>query len=414
MDATALTVDGYRAAVLEPVRPLPAEEVALVDAVGRVTARELAARQPVPLFDNSAMDGYAVRAADLVGASAAHPVTVRVADGARAGDRRPAPLRPGEAVRVMTGAPLPAGADLVVPVELTVAGRFTGDATVTLWPSAKSNIRRAGEDVAAGAPLLPAATPLTARALALLAATGHSTVEVRRRPRIAVVSSGDELAGAEPSSRDQQDVAACVIPDSNAVYLTAAARSLGCEVSGVHRAGDTEEALRAALDAASQDADLIVSTGGLGAGTHDLLGRLVAASPGGMLARVAMRPGRPQAHGSWSGVPWLALPGTPTAAFVSFEAFVRPVLDRLAGRATTDTSGAEVVSSGWAGSAGAVRYVPLAVTDRGDGVSVTPVGAPGAASHALSAMFTAPLIGVVGADIEDVVAGQLLPVIAPA
>ena len=414
MDATALTVDGYRAAVLEPVRPLPAEEVALVDAVGRVTARELAARQPVPLFDNSAMDGYAVRAADLVGASAVHPVTVRVADGARAGDRRPAPLRPGEAARVMTGAPLPAGADLVVPVELTVAGQFTGDATVTLWPSAKSNIRRAGEDVAAGAPLLPAGTPLTARALALLAATGHSTVEVHRRPRIAVLSSGDELAGAEPSSGDQQDAAACVIPDSNAVYLAAAARSLGCEVSGVHRAGDTDEALRAALDAASQDADLIVSTGGLGAGTHDLLGRLVAASPGGMLARVAMRPGRPQAHGSWSGVPWLALPGTPTAAFVSFEAFVRPVLDRLAGRAVADVSGAEVVSSGWAGSAGAVRYVPLAVTDHGEGVSVTPLGAPGAASHALSAMFTAPLIGVVGADIDDVIAGQLLPVIAPA
>jgi molybdopterin molybdotransferase len=133
-----------------------------------------------------------------------------------------------------------------------------------------------------------------------------------------------------------------------------------------------------------------------------------------MLARVAMRPGRPQAHGSWNGVPWLALPGTPTAAFVSFEAFVRPVLDRLAGRTPADTSGAEVVSSGWAGSAGAVRYVPLAVTDHGEGVSVTPVGVPGAAAHALSAMFTAPLIGVVGADIDDVIAGQLLPVIAPA
>jgi molybdopterin molybdotransferase len=414
MDATALTVDGYRAAVLEPMRPLPAEEVAVADGVGRVTARDLAARLPVPLFDNSAMDGFAVRAADLAGASAAHPVTLTVAEGARAGDHRPVPIRPGEAVRVMTGAPLPAGADVVVPIELTVAGRFTGDATVTLWPPVKSNIRRAGEDVAAGASLLPAGATLTARGLALLAATGHSTVAVHRRPRVAVVSSGDELAGASRPFGDERDAAACVIPDSNAVYLIAAARSLGCEVTGVHRAGDTEEALRAALDAASQDADVIVSTGGLGAGTHDLLGRLAAASPGGMLARVAMRPGRPQAHGSWGGVPWLALPGTPTAAFVSFEAFVRPVLDRLAGRATTDTSGAEVVSSGWAGSAGAVRYVPLAVTDHGDGVSVTPVGTPGAASHALSAMFTAPLIGVVGADIDDVIAGQLLPVIAPA
>lgn len=414
MDATALTVDGYRAAVLEPMRPLPAEEVALADGVGRVTARDLAARLPVPLFDNSAMDGFAVRAADLAGASAAHPVTLTVAEGARAGDHRPVPIRPGEAVRVMTGAPLPAGADVVVPIELTVVGRFTGDATVTLWPPVKSNIRRAGEDVAAGAPLLPAGATLTARALALLAATGHSTVAVHRRPRVAVVSSGDELAGAGRPFGDERDDAACLIPDSNAVYLTAAVRTLGCEVTGVHRAGDTEEALRAALDAASQDADVIVSTGGLGAGTHDLLGRLAAASPGGMLARVAMRPGRPQAHGSWGGVPWLALPGTPTAAFVSFEAFVRPALDRLAGRATTDASGAEVVSSGWGGSAGAVRYVPLAVTDRGDGVSVTPVGTPGAASHALSAMFTAPLIGVVAADIDDVIAGQLLPVIAPA
>lgn len=307
----------------------------------------------------------------------------------------------------MTGAPIPAGADLIVPVEYSVPGRFVDSATVDLWPSGAANIRVAGEDVALGDPLVPAGVTLTARALALLVAAGHHDVLVVRRPRVAVVSSGDEL-GADTSAQ------AGIIPDSNAVYLRAAVTSLGGEVVGSHRAADESASLVAALDAASASADLIVSTGGLGAGSHDLLGRAAAESPRGLLARVAMRPGRPQAHGTWNGVPWIALPGTPTAAFVSFEAFVRPALDVLSGRPPTTETAAESVSEGWHGSPGTVRYVPLAVADRPDGgLAVTPFGRAPHASHALSAMFCAPLIAVVAAETGDVHAGQLVRVIEP-
>lgn len=407
MDAVALDVVGYRAAVLALVRPLPVERVPLLEGLGRLAAEPAHALHPVPLFDNAAMDGYAVRAADVGAAAPEHPARLRVVDRAPAGHGRPAPIGPGEAVRIMTGAPVPAGADLVVPVEATVAGRFVDDAAVELWGVAKANIRVAGEDLPAGAPLLAAGVPLTARGLALLAATGHRTVAVRRRPRVAVLSSGDELS-------DSPDAGSGTVADSNGVYLCAAVRSLGGVVTRVLRAGDEADALDAALDDASRDADLIVSTGGLGAGSHDLIGRTAARTRSGMLARVAMRPGRPQACGTWRGVPWIALPGTPTAAVVAFESFVRPALERMQGAAAAEATGAETVSVGWPGVAGAVRFVPLAVTEHPDGVTVAPLGTPSRGAHALAAMYSAPLIGVVGAEVGDVVAGRLLPVIAPA
>jgi molybdopterin molybdotransferase len=409
MDHITHTVAAYRSEVLALARPLPVEDVPLVDAVGRVAATTLRALQPVPLFDNSAMDGYAVRSTDLAGSDPSRPVRLVLVDRAPAGHGHPRPIGPGEAVRIMTGAPIPEGADLVVPVELSTPGAFTDLATVELWLPAKSNIRAAGEDVAAGDVLVEAGTELGARLLALLAATGHSTVAVHRRPRVAVLSSGDELSDTSAAS-------AGTIPDSNAVYLAAAVRAVGGVVTGMHRVADRPGALEAVLDAASRDADLIVSTGGLGAGSHDFVGRTAAGSPDGLLARVGMRPGRPQACGTWNGVPWIALPGTPTAAFVSFEAFVRPVLGRLGGLPTAGLDGtlAETVSVGWEGTAGTVRFVPLAVTQRTGGVRVEPMGHPGRSAHALSAMYSAPLIGVIAAEVGDVVPGQLLTVIEPA
>lgn len=409
MDHITHTVAAYRSEVLALARPLPAEVAPLVDAVGRIAATALSARQPVPLFDNSAMDGYAVRSVDLAGSHPSRPVRLVLVDRAPAGLGHPRPIGPGEAVRIMTGAPVPEGADLVVPVELSTGAAFSDAPGVELWLPAKSNIRAAGEDVAAGDLLVDAGTELSARLLALLAATGHSEVAVHRRPRVAVLSSGDELSDTSAAS-------AGTIPDSNAVYLAAAVRALGGVVAGVHRVADRPGALEAVLDAASGEADLIVSTGGLGAGSHDFVGRTAAGSPNGLLARVAMRPGRPQACGTWNGVPWIALPGTPTAAFVSFEAFVRPVLGRLSGLPAAAAEGtlAETVSVGWEGSAGTVRYVPLAVTQRTDGVTVEPLGHPGRSAHALSAMYSAPLIGVIAAEVGDVVPGQLVTVIEPA
>ncbi|WP_285114355.1 gephyrin-like molybdotransferase Glp [Leifsonia sp. fls2-241-R2A-40a] len=405
MDAIAHTVETYRAAVLGLVRPLAAERVQVAAAVGRVLAEQTIARTPVPRFDNAAMDGYAVREADVEGTTPGRPASLVVTACAPAGHRHGRlVVGPGEAVQIMTGAPIPEGADRVIPVEESSTGSFVDRGKVLLWDAGKTHIRRTGEDIAAGDPLLSAGDELTARGLALLAATGHEEVLVHRRPRVAVISSGDELSAQSAGA----------IPDSNAVYLRAAVESLGGIVSSCRLAADDPISVARVLDAAACEADLIVSTGGLGAGTRDLLGRMAQATLGGILARVAMRPGRPQALGTWSGVPWLALPGTPTAAFVSFEAFVRPALNRLSGRPVSAGPAAETVSEGWSGSPGAVRFVPLDVSDSPGGLSIRPMGHPGRAAHALSAMFAAPLIGVVGAETGDVRAGQLLRVIEPA
>ncbi|MGN6426667.1 MAG: molybdopterin molybdotransferase MoeA [Leifsonia sp.] len=399
------TVESYQAAVLRLVTALPAETVLLDEALGRTTAAAVHARLPVPAFDNAAMDGFAVRAADVAAASRERPAVLRRLQPTRAGSPRPRALRGGEAVPIMTGAPVPPGADLVVPIELTTSGSFDDAATVALWPGAKPNIRRRGEDVAADAIVLPGASVLGPRDLALLAATGRSSVRVHRRPRVAVIATGDELTPADADAG---------VPDSNSVYLCAAVRSLRGEIASTQVARDDESALRRALDEAARDADLIISTGGVGPGTHDLAGRFAAGAPDGMLARVAMRPGRPQAHGRWNGTPWLALPGNPTAAFVSFEAFARPALIRLAGGEGHSGLAAETISVGCAGRPGSVRFVPLDVGRDADSVSVAPLGSPGRAAHSLSAMFRAPLIAMIGAETADVEPGQLVPVIAPA
>ncbi|MFP3464099.1 molybdopterin molybdotransferase MoeA [Leifsonia sp. SIMBA_070] len=400
------TVESYRRSVLGLVTALPAETVGLAEGLGRTTAEAVTAAFAVPRFDNAAMDGYAVRAADLEGASPESPAVLVRLEPSRAGSPQPRPLRTGEARPVMTGAPLPPGADLVVPVERTTSGRFDDGATVALWRDAKPHIRNRGEDIAEGAPIVRRGVVLGPRDLGLLAATGHTVVRVHRAPRVALVVTGDELfSDAGPRAG---------IPDSNSVYLRAAVTALGGDVVSVQLVRDDEDALRRVLDSAARKADLIVSTGGVGPGTHDLAGRLAAASPDGTLARVAMRPGRPQAHGRWRGTPWLALPGTPAAAFVSFEAFVRPVLARLAGALTGGEPASETVSVGWPGRAGAVRFVPLAVEADADAIAVHPLGSPDHASHSLSAMFRAPLIAMVGAETANVETGQLVPVFEPA
>jgi len=401
-----ISIEAALELVLDGLERLGSETISIADAHGRVAAEPVRSAVDLPPFDRSAMDGYAVRAADLAEAAPDRPVALVALSPARAGSPLPPPLRHGEARPVMTGAPLPPGADLVVPVECTTSGRFGDGPVVELWGSGKANIRRRGEDVAAGSTIVGRGVVLGPRDLGLIAATRCLDVSVRRRPRVAVISTGDELSpAASPADR---------VPDANSVYLCAAIAALGGEIASTRVARDDDTALREALDGAACDADLIVSTGGVGPGTHDLAGRLVAATPGGMLARVAMRPGRPQAHGRWNGVPWLALPGNPTAAFVSFETFVRPVLERLLGLAGQTGPLAETVSVGWPGSPGSVRFVPLSVGRDADALTVGPFAAPGGGAHSLSAMFRAPLIAMVGADTADVRAGQLVPVIQPA
>ncbi|MFF1573157.1 gephyrin-like molybdotransferase Glp [Leifsonia sp. NPDC058292] len=396
MTAERCSVEAYLAELLVGARPLPAESIPVCDSLGRVVAGRIAAAQPVPLFDNSAMDGYAVRTEDVVGTTPGHPVTLRVVGSAIAGAPTPKALAAGEAVRIMTGAPLPAGADRVIPVESSVSGCFDDEPVVRLWTCERRHIRRAAEDIPTGTPLVDAGRALTARDIGLLAATGHSSVRVHRRARVAIVSTGDELSGALAGG----------IPDSNAAYLGAAVQSVGAEVVIRLTAPDDRGMLEAVLDEASRHADLIVSSGGLGAGSHDLVRRAITdgRAPGdaGRFASVAMKPGRPQAHGRWRGAPWIALPGNPTAVLVSFEAFVRPVLDRLQGRAVMGDSDGRIASPSLPGAPGTQRFVPLTLAAS----SVD-------ASHSLLAMFGAPAIGVVAAASERVAAGDTIHAFEP-
>jgi len=310
-----------------------------------VLAAPVGAAGPVPPFDHAAVDGYALArpaGGDTGGSTGADAgtTTAAVVRGVRAGDPPGAALLGGQAARVMTGAPLPAGADVVVPVELSSTGRFApgrdGEETsVTLSLPRRDNIRRRGEDLAAGAVLARAGEPVTPALVAAAAASGVTTLAVHRRPRVAVLSTGSELrpAGAE---RSGTGVGPGIV-DSNSVMLAALVRAAGAEVTRRGGVPDDAGSLRSALDdVMAAGADLVVTTGGVSAGAWDVVRQVLL--EGGPatdvdLTGVEMRPGRPQALAVWRGVPWIGLPGTPTAAFTAAHLFVRPAIDRLRGAA---------------------------------------------------------------------------------
>ena len=394
------------------VEPLPVVDLPLDEVVGTVLARDLVALLDLPPFDAAAMDGYALRRAD-----AGNAATLRVVGEVAAGSARVGAVATGEAVRIMTGAPVPAGADVVVPVERTSTGTFTPDdggahpdtADVTvpaLTPDDRAHVRRRGEDVAAGEVVAPAGTVVTARLAALAAALGHATLAVRRPPTVAVLSTGDELTPAgEPLAPGR-------IPDSNSVLVAGAVRDAGARALRTGGVPDTPEALAAALDdAVAAGADLIVTTGGVSVGAHDVVRTLLATPPGTGagatdvdVAAVGMQPGKPQALARWRGIPWLAAPGNPTGAYASFELFVRPMLERLRGLAVADDTAEErVVAGGWRSPRDRQQLVPVRTDDDG---RVTPVGD----GHRLSALALADGLAVVPADVVEVRPGDTVPV----
>lgn len=398
-----IAVEEHLAAVLAGVGPLPATEVALADALGLTLAADVAALLAVPPFTNSAMDGFAVRADDV----ALPPVTLRVAGESAAGPGDLPAVGPGQAVRVMTGGRLPPGADAVVPVELTDQPRGAAplpdavriDQTV---PPGR-HVRRAGEDVAAGDPVLTAGTVLSAAALAALAAVGHGVVRVHRRPRVAVLATGAELVAAGEAPAPGQ------IPDSNSLMLAALARAWGAEVTVAGRVGDDPGAFEAALAAVAAGADAVLTTGGVSVGAYDVVrqarGELV-------FAEVAMQPGKPQGRG-WvttpdgRRVPVLAFPGNPVSGFVSFQVFARPLLARLAGRTEPARTRAFVAAAGWTSVPGRRQYLPVALTDDG---TCRPSHALGSGSHLIASLHLADGLAIVGEDVTAVTAGQTVQV----
>jgi molybdopterin molybdotransferase len=323
---TRLSVADASAHTLAGVSPLGSEAVALADSLGRVLAHDVRSPVTLPPWDNSSMDGFAVHAADVRGASAERPVRLRVIGTVAAGATSERPVERGEAVRIMTGAPVPPGADSVVRVEDTA----TDGADVELRDDrdAGANIRHAGEDVREGAIVLRAGTTIQAAHVGVLSSVGCAVPEVYRRPRVAILATGDELVMLD---RFDEVRARRRIVSSNSYSLEAAVRAAGGEPVPLGIAADDPAQLAERLRAAD-GCDLILTSGGVSVGDFDYTRRVVQTLGGTLsLWRVRMRPGAPLGFGNLFGVPWLGLPGNPVSALVTFELFGRPLLRTLAG-----------------------------------------------------------------------------------
>ncbi|QIS42662.1 molybdopterin molybdotransferase MoeA [Clavibacter capsici] len=398
-DRRRRTVDEHRAAVrdlLVPLAGLPAEELdvsaeALVADphrnAGRVLARDVVSPLDLPPFRNSQMDGYAVRAADLADATGERPAVLRIAPRIPAGVA-PAPLEPGTAAPCMTGAPVPPGADAIVPIEAAIPDRFVDedatDATVSFRAPVDPGafVRARGSDLAAGAVLVAAGTRLLPAHLGVLASAGVARIAVRRRPVVLLLSTGLELRGPG------EELAPGQIHDANSVALAASLQAAGAEVRALRIASDDADRVRDALRDAAHDVDLLVTTGGVSAGAYEVV-RDVLEGGGVEFVSVAVQPGGPQGLGTadlgGARIPVVAFPGNPVSALVSFELFLRPVLRRIAGHPRPDRPSRELPLAEPLDSPAAKHQVRRGRLDA-DG-RVVAVGGPG--SHLLHAYATA-------------------------
>lgn len=384
----ATSVEDHCRRIRGLVHPPAPVELPLMDCLGLRLTQDVVATVPVPAFDCSAMDGFAVRRTDLAEMPCTLPVDGEVPAGAA-----PVSPAPGHAVRIMTGARVPDGCDVVVPVEQTDArpgaGPVPHQVTITGFDG-RSHIRAAGEDVQSGALVLKSGTRLTATHLAAAAATGHARLHVRRRPRVAVITTGDELSS--PGAR----LGSAQIPDSNSVLVAGLLQELGAEVSGIHHAGDDAANLEARLAALSPLPDLVVTTGGVSVGSHDVVQAWAATSPTAHveLGHVAMQPGRPQGWGHVDiqqlRIPIICLPGNPVAVHVGVHLFVRAALDELSGLPDSRRLLPCVAAADFSARPGTTRLVDVVL----DGTSALP--APGGhGSHRIGTLHQCDGLAVI-------------------
>jgi len=312
--------------VLGGALPLAAERTPLLDALGRVLASPVIAPLTLPPWDNSAMDGYAVRAADIEGASLTQPAVLRVMETVAAGQFPSVTVGPGQTVRIMTGAPIPSGADSVVRVEDTDGGLER--VTIRDGRDSRRNIRPRGEDLKSGDTVLPAGTPVGAAQIGVLSSVGAASVDVYRRPRVAYLGSGDELVDLD---RFDEALAGRKIVSSNNYTIHALIRAAGGVPVNLGIAADRHDALREKFEQAA-GCDAIVTTAGISVGEFDYVREVLTGLGAEMMFwKVRMRPGAPVGFGRIGNVPWLGLPGNPVSAMVTFELFARPLLRRMQG-----------------------------------------------------------------------------------
>jgi molybdopterin molybdotransferase len=391
------TVEEHQAVVAALVPPLGVESVAVAAAHGRVLARDVTAEVALPGFDNSAMDGYAARWSEVSGA-ARSPVRLPVAEDIPAGRSDVVPLAPGTVHRIMTGAPIPPGADVVVPVELTDGA--TDVVEIRDSPPVGSHLRAAGEDIRAGTVALSAGTPLGAAQIGLAAAVGITTLPVRRRPRVLILSTGSELVEPGRPLRPGQ------IYESNSLLLAAAVEDAGGEARRLHFVPDDVDQFLATVRAEVATADLLVTSGGVSAGAYEVVKDAFRGLGTVEFAKVAMQPGGPQGAGTVDGIPVVTLPGNPVSAFVSFEVFVRPALRRALGHASPDRLHVPARLTGPLRSPAGRRQF---LRGRYDGGLVSQVGGPG--SHLVAHLARANCLVVVPEVVTDLPAGADVDVV---
>jgi molybdopterin molybdotransferase len=369
-DPTAdwLSASDALAAVMRAVAPLEAETRPLLASRGRILADDVVAEVSLPPWDNSAMDGFAVRAEDVRGASASAPARLRVVDDVPAGGFPNRAIGAGEAARVMTGAPVPEGCDGVIRVEHTMGGGGAGTIVAVLDDAdAGRNIRPAGDDIYHGDIPLAAGQELTAARIAVAASLGFAELRVVRRPVVALLTSGDELVAVEDFEQVRQGRR---IVSSNSYGLAAALAEIGCEVRMLGIARDTPESLREHLLRA-EGCDAVITSAGVSVGEHDHVKRVIADLEGDIsFWRVRARPGSALVFGhigALGGIPWFGLPGNPVSTLACFELFARPALLRMAGHtAVYPRTHAATLADAYGATGGSTHFARVRLQEADD------------------------------------------------
>jgi len=404
-----ISVEEALAEILSHVRPLNPERVAILDALGRVLAEEIVSDIDIPPFDNSAMDGYAVRAADVARASAESPVRLAVTGSVAAGYVSSGRVEPGTAIRIMTGAPLPAGAAAVVPFEATgdrarskkarleePASEIEGRVAV----HARDNTRPAGEDMRRGEVAMSAGRVVRPQEIGVLASLGRETVLVHRRPRVAILATGDELLEIH------EPLAPGKIRNSNE-YTNAAlvTRTGGAPIRlGIARdtQADLTDKIRQGLE---QGADLFLTSGGVSVGDYDVVKDVLGTEGEMQFWQVNMKPGKPLAFGLLpGGVPLIGLPGNPVSAMVSFEQFARPAILKMLGHQDLDKPTVRAILDEALTNSGRRGFIRVVVARHADGYHARSTGEQG--SGVLTSMAKANGLAIVPEGIRRVDAGS--------
>lgn len=399
-----ITVEQHVERILTSVEPLPPYDQPLLEALGLPVCEEISAPMDLPAFDNSAMDGYAVVTADVAGASTEAPVELPVVGEAAAGQTTLFAMSPGTAVKIMTGAPVPTGADAVVPVEWTDAG--VASVRISKAPEVGQHVRRRGEDVRTGDLLLADGTVLGPRQLGLLASVGRAQVSSRPRPRVVVLSTGSELR--DPGTKLARDA----IYDANSYMLAAAVRNAGAIAYRVGIVSDDPSEFGDALSDQLVRADVVVTSGGVSKGEYDVVKEVLAELGTVWFGEVKMQPGKPQGFGfvGEDRTPIFTLPGNPVSSYISFELFVLPALRRLMGRLpyrrpTTRARATTTFRSAY----NREQYVRARFAYAATGSTVEPVGGHG--SHLMGDLSAANALIVVPAETDLVREGDVVDVL---